>query len=184
MSDSNLVSILLTLTSGGLLFLIPLIDKPQLTSTAFGEGKTIPTIYANTGIPGAKNISPPLKWVNAPAEAKSFALACIDQHPIAAHWVHWLVVDIPRSANNISEGASRSDKMPAGSIELQNSFGAIGWGGPQPPQGTGVHKYEFLLYCLNVEKLNLSPHVDLAGFNKAIQGKVITTLRLEGTYAR
>jgi phosphatidylethanolamine-binding protein (PEBP) family uncharacterized protein len=74
--------------------------------------------------------------------------------------------------------------MPAGSMELRNSFGLVGWGGPQPPKGTGVHQYEFLLYCLNIEKLNLSSDANLAAFNKAIEGKVLATARLQGTYVR
>ena len=60
----------------------------------------------------------------------------------------------------------------------------MGWGGPQPPEGSGVHHYEFLLYCLNVEKLDLSPDAKLAALNKAIEGKIMATARLEGTYER
>lgn len=182
--DSCLASTLLTMTCGGLLMLSTVVDKLQLTSTNFGEGKPIPLIHAHTGVPGGQNISPALKWTNPPAETKSFALACIDRHPVADNWVHWLVVDIPYSVNHISEGASRSNKMPAGSIEVRNSFGTLGWGGPQPPKRSGVHQYEFLLYCLSVEKLNLSSTASLAAFNNAIQGKVLATARLGGTYER
>ena len=160
--DSCLASTFLTMTCGGLLLLSTIVDKFQLTSPNFGESNPIPLIHAYTGVPGGQNISPALKWTNPPAETKSFALACIDRHPIAANWVHWLVVNIPYPVNSISEGASRTSKMPAGSMELRNSFGPVGWGGPQPPKGSGVHQYEFLLYCLNVEKLNLSTDASLA----------------------
>jgi hypothetical protein len=160
------------------------VDKFQLTSTSFGDGKTIPLIHAYTGVPGAQNLSPALKWTNPAEGTKSFALVCIDRHPIAANWVHWLVVNIPYPVNSISEGASHTNKMPAGSIELRNSFGSMGWGGPQPPKGSGVHQYEFLLYCLNVEKLNLSYDTNFAAFNKAIAGKVLASARMEGMYER
>jgi Raf kinase inhibitor-like YbhB/YbcL family protein len=178
--DNSLVSILMMVTGGGLLQLSSVVEsKFQLASTNFGEGKPIPVTHAYTGIPGAQNISPALKWTNPPAETKSFALACIDRHPIAANWVHWLVVDIPSTVNNLAEGASRTPKFPDRSIELRNSFGSLGWGGPQPPKGSGV-----ALYSLNVGKLNLSPDANLAAFDKAIEGKVLETARLVGTYQR
>ena len=182
--DSYLASTLLTTSFWGLLLLPTVVDKFQLTSTNFGEGKSIPIAHSYTGVPGAQNISPALKWFSPPAETKSFALACIDRHPIAANWVHWLIVDIPYTANGLSEGASHTQKLPVGSIELRNSFGTLGWGGPQPPKGSGVHQYEFVLYSLNVGKLNLSSDASLAAFDKAVEGKVLATARLVGTYQR
>ena len=158
--------------------------KFNLSSSAFVEGKAIPAQYANTGVSGGKNVSPPLNWANAPDPAKSFALACVDRHPIANNWVHWLVINIPRTATGLVEGASRSEKLPAGAKELQNTFGTAGWGGPQPPRGSGSHQYEFLLYALNVDTLNLNPNTTLSAFNKAVEGKVIATAKLIGTYER
>ena len=184
MLDSFLGSILLSVTGGGLALLSVSGEKFVLSSSAFGEGNSIPTVYAYTGVQGGKNSSPPLKWTNPSAEPKSFALACIDRHPIASNWIHWIVIDIPKSANSLAEGASRGNTMPAGSKELKNSFGTLGWGGPQPPKGSGTHNYEFIVYALSVEKLNLPVDASLAAFNKAIEGKVMATARLVGTYER
>ncbi len=182
--DNCLASILMTVTCGGLLQLSNVVHKFQLMSPNFGEGKSIPIAHAYTGVSGAQNISPALQWVNPPAETKSFALACIDRHPIAANWLHWLIVDIPYNTNGLAEGASHTQKLPTGSIELKNSFGSLGWGGPQPPKGSGVHQYEFVLYSLNVEKLKLSSDASLAAFDKAVEGKVLGTTKLVGTYQR
>src|SRR5436309_3514397 len=93
--------------------------KFNLSSSAFGDGKAIPAQYANTGVSGGKNISPPLAWANPPDQTKSFALACVDRHPIANNWVHWLVIHIPRTAAGLVEGASHSERLPAGTKELQ-----------------------------------------------------------------
>ncbi|HSV95429.1 MAG TPA: hypothetical protein VLM75_00695 [Spirochaetota bacterium] len=41
----------------------------------------------------------------------------------------------------IPEGASPS-RMPAGCLGLVNAFGFRGYGGPQPPGGSGMHRYE------------------------------------------
>ncbi len=165
-----------TLTEGG--------EPFALASSAFADGKTIPTKYANVGVSGGKNISPPLTWTLPPAGTKSFALACIDRHPIARNWVHWLVLNIPKTATSLAEGASRTKNLPTGSKELNNSFGSLGWGGPQPPPGSGSHKYEFIVYALNVDRLDVEASAYLAGFNRAIEGKVIASAKLVGVYER
>jgi len=95
-----------------------------------------------------------------------------------------LAIDIPKTATSISAGVSRTVNIPTGTQELRNSFGTVGWGGPQPPRGSGRHLYEFLLYALNVDKLNLTADTTLAAFHKAIGGKVIATAKLVGTYER
>jgi len=159
-------------------------SKFAVSSSAFGEGKAIPTRYANKGVSGGQNLSPPLSWENLPEGTKSLAVACIDRHAIANNWVHWLVINIPASVTGLAEGASRTKKLPAGAMELENTFGTMGWGGQQPPPGSGTHPYEFLLYALGVDSLNLPAKTNLASFNKAISGKVLGTARLVGTYER
>jgi Raf kinase inhibitor-like YbhB/YbcL family protein len=118
-----------------------------------------------------------------PRRYKSFALSVVDPHPVAQNWVHWLVVNIPVNTASIEEGASQK-KMPPGSVELQNSFGDIGYGGPQPPRGTGDHPYVFTLYALNIEKLNLGANASLSAFKKALEGKVLGSATLTGKYGR
>ena len=109
----------------------------ELSSAAFKDGEKIPIQYVMPGA-GGKNISVPLSWKNVPSGTKSFALSAIDPHPVAQNWVHWLVINIPATATSLEEGASKK-KMPPGSIELKSSFGDVGYGGPQPPKGTGDH---------------------------------------------
>lgn len=101
---------------------------------------------------GGKNISPYLKWENAPEGTKSFVLTCIDPHPVANYWVHWMVINIPANICELPLDASNK-KMPSGCIELNNSYGFKGYGGPQPPDGTGAHPYIFSIYALNTEKI-------------------------------
>jgi Raf kinase inhibitor-like YbhB/YbcL family protein len=173
------------LAFGGLLGLHAMASaKLVLTSPSFGDGKAIPTTHAYTGVAGAKNLSPALRWTEAPAGTKSFALACIDHHPVANNWIHWMVINIPSTAHELPEGASQSTKLPSGSKELKNSFGTVGWGGPQPPPGSGIHPYEFVLYALNTDSLNLQESTSLSTFNKALEGKVLATAKLVGTFQR
>jgi len=154
----------------------------EISSSAFRDGGKIPIQYVMPGA-GGKNISIPLAWKNAPTGTKSFALSMVDPHPVAQNWVHWFVIDIPAKVTTIEEGAS-GKKMPAGSIELQNSFGDTGYGGPEPPKGTGDHPYVVTLYALSVGKLDLGVNTSLSAFKKAVEGKMIDSASITGKYGR
>lgn len=157
-------------------------DAMEITSSAFKDGEKIPIQYVMPEA-GGKNISIPLTWKNVPPRTKSFCLSIVDPHPVAQNWVHWLVINIPEQVNFIEEGASKK-KMPKGSLELKNSWNEIGYGGPQPPKGTGEHPYVVTLYALNVEKLDLGVNTSLSAFKKAIEGKIIGSASLTGKYGR
>ena len=154
----------------------------EISSSVFKDGEKIPMQYVMSGA-GGKNISAPLSWKNVPPGTKSFALLVVDPHPVAQNWVHWLVINIPATVFSIEEGASRK-KMPPGSVELKNSFGGIGYGGPQPPKGTGDHPYVFTLYALSVEKLDLGANTSLSQFKKALEGKILGSATVTGKYGR
>ncbi len=157
-------------------------NKMETLSAAFKDGARIPIQYVMPGA-GGKNISVPLSWKNVPAGTKSFALSMVDPHPVAQNWVHWLVINIPANVTSIQEEAS-GKKMPPGSIELKNSFGDAGYGGPQPPKGTGDHPYVFTLYALKVEKLDLGANTSLSTFKKALEGKILESATITGKYGR
>jgi Raf kinase inhibitor-like YbhB/YbcL family protein len=154
----------------------------QITSSAFPDGGKIPLPHVMPGA-GGKNISVPLSWSGAPAGTRSFALAMVDPHPVANNWVHWLVVDLPQDSTAIPEGASGSN-MPTGAQELKNSFGATGYGGPQPPRGSGDHPYVFTLYALSAPGVEIGSGAGLAGFKQALEGKVLATATLTGYFGR
>jgi Raf kinase inhibitor-like YbhB/YbcL family protein len=160
-----------------------IVPKFKLTSSAFDNGKPIPTKYASVYVSGGKNISLPLSWTGTPNETKSFALTVVDLHPIANNWVHWAVINIPGTVVSLPEGASRKH-LPSGSKELYNSFGDLGYGGPGPPKGSGPHKYEITIFALNVDTLDLTLNASLNAFTKAIEGKVIGSAKVAGLYER
>lgn len=113
-------------------------------SPAFDDGKFIPSKYTCDGI----NVSPPLRWTNAPGGAKSLALICNDPDAPIGDWVHWIVYNIPPTSVEIKEGASSKKILPKGAFEGLNDFGKNNYGGPCPPSGT--HRYFFKLYALDV----------------------------------
>jgi len=157
-------------------------EAMEISSTAFKDGEKIPIQYVMPGA-GGKNISIPLVWKNVPAGTKSFCLSIVDIHPVAQNWVHWLVINIPPQVTFIEEGASKK-KMLKGSVELKNSWGNIGYGGPQPPRGTGDHSYVVTLYALNIEKLDLGGNTSLSAFKRAIEGKAVGSASIIGKYGR
>ncbi len=83
----------------------------------------------------------------------------------------------------LKEGISGKE-MPPGSKELENSFGDVGYSGPQPPGGTGDHPYVCMVYGLSVDKLGLSAETSLSAFKKALKGKILAEAATTGTYGR
>jgi Raf kinase inhibitor-like YbhB/YbcL family protein len=152
-------------------------DAMVISSPSFKHKAEIPAKYTRG------TFSLPLEWKNAPSDTKSFALSIVDPHPVANNWVHWLVINIPPQVNFLPEGASRKN-MPLGSIELKNSWGTIGYGGPEPPSGTGEHPYVITLYALSLEKLDLKAGTSLSKFENAIKGNVIGKASITGMFGR
>jgi len=143
---------------------------------------TIPKKYVMRAI-GGENVSPPLKWEGVPAEARSLLLVCVDTHPVARNWVHWVVVNIPPGIRELPEGASGGG-LPSGARELVNSYGFTGWGGPQPPQGTGPHPYHFILYALDMEKVDLPERPSFAEIERYLQGHILARASFTAYYER
>lgn len=152
----------------------------QLFSSAFENQGTIPGIYARPAA-GGRNVSIPLKWTGAPEGTKSFALSIVDQHPVARKWVHWIVINIPPEVSSLPEGASGKN-MPAGALEIRNSFGETGYGGPQPPRGTGRHAYVITIYALRDAGLDLKTNSTLPDFENAIKGKTLGEASITGFF--
>jgi Raf kinase inhibitor-like YbhB/YbcL family protein len=143
----------------------------SLSSSSFAEGGDIPQKHGKR----ADNVSPQLSWTGAPMEARSFALAMVDIHPIAKGYLHWLVVDIDAATTSLPEDAA-DGAMPTGSRELTP------YAGPFPPSGT--HEYELTLYALDAETLALPANVSLEKFNSEIKGRTLTTAQIVGRFTK
>jgi Raf kinase inhibitor-like YbhB/YbcL family protein len=152
--------------------------KINLTSTAFREGDTIPKRYVKDD----SNVSPPLKWDNAPDGTRSFALICDDPDAPRGTWVHWVLFNLPADARSLDEGAPRSENLPSGARQGKNDFKEIGYGGPQPPPG-GPHRYFFKLYALDTP-LDLPAGATKQQVEAKIKGHVIGEGQLMGKYGR
>jgi len=128
-----------------------------LKSDDLGGQLTESQVFSGFGCSG-KNISPSLKWVNAPANAKSFAVTVYDPDaPTGSGWWHWVIFNIPANVSELKADAGRIEKRlaPVGSIQSLTDFGKPGFGGACPPQGDRPHRYVFTVYALNIPKLDL-----------------------------
>jgi Raf kinase inhibitor-like YbhB/YbcL family protein len=143
-----------------------------VSTPAFPNGGAIPNKYANHGIAGGQNVSLPLSWSSVQG-AKSYAVFMYDTNPVARNFVHWAMINILPTVSTIPEGASGTPNMPMGCKELINNFGTKGYGGPQPPAGTGRHVYVVKVFALNAEMINLQGAVSYNKFMSAIDGKMI-----------
>lgn len=117
---------------------------------AWSQGGRIPAKYA-FGQPGSDgpfalsaNVSPALRWENAPAGAQSFALICSDPDvPSSAEDVnqdgktvpadlaridffHWVLVNIPNKLTSIDEGAASQAVVPGGKPYGPSEIGLSG----------------------------------------------------------
>ncbi|MDZ4177773.1 MAG: YbhB/YbcL family Raf kinase inhibitor-like protein [Coriobacteriia bacterium] len=155
----------------------------ELTSPAFERENSIPSRYIRSGVTGAENISIPYEWTRAPEGTKSFALVLIDVHPAARQWTHWMVVDIPADISSLVEGASKT-AMPQGSRELSNSFDEVGYGGPEPPVGSGPHAYLAIIYALDIERLDVADDAGLNDVRRAMGGHVLAQASFRGVFER
>lgn len=161
----------------------------ELASADIAAGATIGDafVFDGFGCTGG-NASPALSWSDAPEGTKSFALMVHDPDAPtggAGFW-HWIVLDIPGDATQLEQGAGAAggDAMPAGARMLANDYGIEGWGGPCPPQGDAAHRYDFTLYALPVERLEVPE-----GASKAVTGFIVNATAtakatLQGVYGR
>lgn len=156
----------------------------ELTSTSYDAGQTIPLRHATHGVPGGENVSVALSWSGAPASTRSFVITMIDRHPIAHGWVHWLVVDVPAGVSSLGEGVSCTPAMPAGAWELDSSYGLPGYGGPQPPPGSGTHEYVTTAYALDVARLGAGPTATWDDVRRAMEGHVLASGTLIGRFGQ
>jgi Raf kinase inhibitor-like YbhB/YbcL family protein len=155
-------------------------SKFSASTASFDIGGKIHKKFAFYGADG-ENISPEIKWKNPPKDTKSFVIVCIDTNPIAKKWVHWMVLNIPGETRKIQEG----EDPPKGSSILLNSFRKPGYGGPQPPPGSGIHKYVFTVYALNVPRINTkNKFLSEAQLLKLLKGKILEKASFYGTYKR
>lgn len=161
----------------------PAQNKTAMTLSCddIAQGSTLSKQYvANIWGFTGENISPELKWHNAPEGTQSFVLTLYDPDaPTGCGFWHWNAFNIPADATHLPQNAS--GRFDDGTQELKNDAGLDGFIGAFPPQGDKPHRYIFTLYALN-QKLDLPNTISPAvlGFN--LNGKVLASAQLTAYY--
>ena len=144
----------------------------RLTSPAFEHGQEMAQKCGKR----AQNMSPPLAWENAPEGTKGFAIALVDRHPVARNYLHWLVDGIDPQRRSLEEGAASGPGGLAGAREFQPYVG------PFPPSGT--HDYEFTIYALDTQTLDLRRNASLEEFTRVAEAHSLATATLVGKFTK
>ena len=172
------------------------VSSPDLAAGSF-DNKFILNAFGCTG----GNVSPELRWQNAPAGTKGFALQVLDlDAPTGSGFWHWAVYNIPASATSLAQGAGNAAAtLPTPAFGGNTDFldtGATGgngnYAGPCPPTGDKAHRYQFTLYAYGVPDLQVAggvPRTGTAGLysfilNKGIGNQLLAKTSFIATFGR
>lgn len=165
-------------------------NQPHMTvsSTDIVSGQKMPKAHEFAGFGcNGDNLSPQLSWANAPANTKSFAVTAYDPDaPTGSGWWHWVVVNIPTEVTQLETGAGslNSPKLPEGSQTFKTDYGVKSFGGACPPEGDDAHRYQFKVFALDVDKLELPAEGSAALVGYYLNAHAIETAKLEALYQR
>jgi Raf kinase inhibitor-like YbhB/YbcL family protein len=149
-----------------------------ITSASFPNSGDIPKKFTCDGA----DVSPELSWAEAPQGTQSFALIADDPDAPSGTWTHWVLFDLPSTADSLPEGMSKIDELPGGERQGRNDFRKIGYNGPCPPPGK-PHRYFYRLYALD-RKLDLKPGASKQEVEQAMEGRVLGQAEWMGKYQR
>ena len=140
-----------------------------LTSTDMTDGAPLAAAQFGLGS-GGRNVSPHLEWSGFPAGTKSFAVTVYDPDaPTGSGYWHWAVFNLPATCTSLPAGAGAPGGrlLPAGAVTLPNEARRPAFVGAGPPAGTGTHRYQFIVYAVDVARLDVDPDSTPAvlGFN-------------------
>ena len=168
---------------GALVYLTPSKTETmmQLTSPAFTDGQPIPTLYT---CDGSRTLSPELGISGVPDGATSLVLIVHDPdvpkvlRPDGV-FDHWVMYGIDPKTTVIPEGGTPG-------AQGENGRGEATYTGPCPPPEyePTMHRYIFTLYATNLGTLNFIKAPTKADLLAAIEGHVLETAVLTGTYDR
>lgn len=174
---------LLLATGGAALAQQP--EPIEVSSSAFGNHENVPLEYTAYG----DNVSPQIVWGELPEGTEQLALVMDDPiAPTPEPFVHWVVYNIPATADELPEGMSTEEQVTepaalAGTINGVNGLGRTGYFGPRPPADGELHAYHFWVYALDTA-LDLEPGLGKEELLAEIEDHIIGAGMLMGHYER
>jgi Raf kinase inhibitor-like YbhB/YbcL family protein len=125
----------------------PAAPPMTLTTNGWPDGTDIPVKYTQA----AEQISPELKWTNAPAGTASFVLLMHDPDVALTRTtddqLHWLVWNIPGTATGLPEHVPAGAQLPDGSRQI--SATGLVYRGPGAAASGPKHHYTLEVFALD-----------------------------------
>ncbi len=151
-----------------------------LSSTSFAAGGPI----ADRFTPQGENVSPDLSWSGVPEGTRELVLLVEDPDaPFPSPFVHWILHHVPPTVTSLPVGVPTTPVVESlrSAVQGTNDAKTIGFYGPQPPLGHGVHHYHFQLFALDVI-LQKGPEATRDDLAQMMEGHVLADGELVGTY--
>ncbi len=126
---------------------------------------------------GGSNVSPALKW-NAVSGASEYLIVMVDHHPVAKHWLHW-VLTVPGDVTSLPDNASASPT--AGMKQYPNTWGHTRYDGPAAPAGTGRHDYHIVVFALRGD-VGIPEKPSWTSIRKAVRDMTLATGEVVGYF--
>lgn len=145
----------------------------NISTQGFMDGGIIPSDYTCNG----ENLSPPFILQRVPTDAKSLAIVLEDSNSSPKNFTHWLAFNLNPYTTTIV-----SSKVLGNVVVGTNDYGNSEYDGPCPPPGE-THKYYFKIYALDTV-LNLDQNAKRADLDKAMNGHIIATGQILGSYTK
>jgi Raf kinase inhibitor-like YbhB/YbcL family protein len=159
----------------------------KLTSTDISHNEFMSKTHEFTGFGcSGDNLSPELTWTGAPKGTVAYAVFAYDPDaPTGSGWWHWQIVNIPNGITTLKTGAGDLTKnlTPKKSLNIENDYGAKGFGGACPPKGHGVHRYEFTVFALS-KRLELPTNASSALTGYMVKANSIESATITALYKR
>lgn len=157
-----------------------------LSSTDMAEGAPLAAPQYGRGSGGADR-SPQLSWSGYPAQTKGFALTVYDPDaPTGSGYWHWALFNLPASVTSLDAGAGApgGKLLPRGAITLPNELRQSAFIGAGPPEGTGTHRYQFIVHAVDVPFFDIDSQSTPAvlGFNLHFHVLARAVLEATGVY--
>jgi Raf kinase inhibitor-like YbhB/YbcL family protein len=122
-----------------------------------------------------------LKWSNAPAGTRSFAILMYDIDGQSGAGVsHWVAYNIAAGVTELAEGDGTAGRKFTGG---RGTRGEANYLGPCPPRGDGPHHYTFTIIALDLEP-TLAPGLTREAFLEAAKGHQLGATTIGGVFAR
>ena len=149
----------------------------QVSSPAFEPHQALSSRHAGDG----EDLSPELAWQGVPEGTHGVAIICHDPDaPLVQHglygFVHWVLYNLPATVTSLEENTQQG-------TQGLNDMGNLGYNGPMPPEGHGVHHYYFWVLALDCQT-SLPDGLTLPELLTALEPNLLGMNRLIGTYRR